>query len=331
VNVFLVVAASLPCVAIVRHVRSRLAHDRSAASLPWTFLFGAMSTVVVLALAPLLSRPLEPDSNAYSGGLFQAFVSASLPEEAVKLLVLSLAVARGVVRDRRSGLAHGLAASLGFAAVEMALFAGTKGFGATVLRSLTTLPCHGFLGCVMGRLMGDAVAGERGRRSMRAAYAFLVPVALHTAYDYPLMVLAHPDTPAHPGTWAFALLTTAAMSLLVLGAVVGMRLYREVFAHRLRSVAARPLRPRYGVEVRHAGLVAWSLIPFGGLLASVGGWLVGGILFVEAPTAEIAPNFGRAATALCAFGGALVCFGLAVGVRGLRARRRARQIHAAGA
>jgi len=58
---------------------------------------------------------------------------------------------------------------------------------------------------------------------------------------------------------------------------------------------------------------------------------VGGILFVQAPLPESEPSVGRAATALCAFGAALLCFGFALGVRGLRARRKARLLQAAAA
>lgn len=329
-SLLILTIASLPSLAIFHVHRRRLGSDSAGRNLSWSFLLGALSTAIVLAAAPLLAPPGVIGSSAYARGLFQALVSAAIPEELVKLLVLAVAVATGCVRDRRSGLAHGLAAALGFAAVEMMLFAGVTGLPATALRAVTTLPCHAFLGCLMGRLMADAFCGERVRLR-RAALAFLAPVLIHGAYDFPLMVLANEDSPARPGTWSFAFLAILSTSMLVGSALVAARLHRDAFRPRLRSVAARPLRLRHGMTARRAGLVAWALIPIGVLLASVGGAIVGSLLFVDLSSVPSIPNAGTATTVLWTGGGALVCFGLAVGIRGLRTRHTARQLLAARA
>jgi RsiW-degrading membrane proteinase PrsW (M82 family) len=317
VNAILALLAGLPSVLVVRHVRARLEPDPAARSLWSTFVLGALSTGIVLALAPLLTPPIVPSSAPYLAGLLQAIVSAALPEESVKLLVVGFAVARGRVHDRRSGLAHGLAASLGFAAVEMVLFASLKGIGTTALRTFTTLPCHAFLGCVMGSVLGGA---GRTPGARRLCAALLLPVALHGAYDFPLMVLARESTPARPGTWSFATLTALGSAMVVLGAIAASCLYRDVFP-RVASVAARSTPLPEARSAQRAGWVARTLIPLGMLLASAGSWIVGSLFFVGLPSADLSPTAGRATTALWAVGAALLCFGLAFGMRGLRARR----------
>jgi hypothetical protein len=325
VNALVVLFASLPSMAVVRHVRGRLGADPAADSLWWTFVLGGLTTALILAAAPLLAPAFVTTSGAYAAGFSQAMVSAAIPEEVVKFIVIGLAVARGAVRDRRTGLAHGLAASMGFAAVEMVVFAGFKGMGAVVVRTLTTLPCHAFLGCLMGSLVGDAVLARRFQ-AVRAAAALVVAVTLHGAYDFPLMVLGRPDAPP-PGTWAFALLTASATTTLILGTLLAARLYGKAFAPRLRNVAARPTPARGRMRAHHAGIVAWSLIPLGVLLASVGGWIVGGLLSVDISAAS-APNVERAATLLWAVGASLLGVGFAFGIHGLRARHTARRVAA---
>ncbi len=314
-NAILALAAGLPSLMVVRHVRARLEPDRAAQSIWSTFLLGALSTGIVLALAPLLSRPLVPSASPYLAGFVQATFAAALPEESVKLLVVGLAVVWGRAHDRRSGLAHGLAASLGFAAVEMVLFASLQGFGTTALRTVTTLPCHAFLGCVMGSLLAGA-----GRRpgARRVCAAFLVPVVLHVAYDFPLMVLGMDGTPAAPGTWAFATLTVLGSATLVLGAVAAWSLYRDVFPRVAPTVAPTTAPSATGLR---RGLAARVLIPVGVLLASAGSFLVASLVVAGLPAADLSPIAGRATTALWALGAALVCFGVAFGMRGLRARR----------
>lgn len=306
--------AALPCGLVVHHVRARLEPDAAARTLWTTFVLGALSTGGVLAFAALVPASLLQDPSPYRGGLVQAIVSAALPEEGVKFLVVALAVRTGRVRDRRSGLAHGLAAALGFAAVEMVLFASLKGFGTTALRTVTTLPCHAFLGCVMGSVLGGA---GRSPGVRRAGAAFLVPAVLHAAYDFPLMVLARPDTPARPGTWAFATLTLLGSATVVLGAIAGWCLYRDAFP---RAAADAPPRPATAPS-RRPSLVARVLVPLGVLLASAGTWTLGGLASAGLPSADLSPAAGRANAALWAAGAALVCFGLALGMRGLRARR----------
>lgn len=312
-SAILALAAGLPSWLAVRHVRARLEPDPAARTLGRTFLLGAVAAGIVLALAPLLAAPAGATASVWVASLRQATLSAALPEETAKLLALALVLRTGCVADRRSGLAHGLAAALGFAAIEMALFASLKGLGTAALRTVTTLPCHAFLGCVMGSIL--AARGPRPGAG-RVAGAFVAPVLLHAAYDFPLMVLSSDGTPAAPGTWAFATLTVLAAATLVLGGVAGWSLYRDAFPAAAAPADRRPLRPA-------PGLLARTLIPAGVVLASAGSWLGTSLVVVGLPSADLSAGTGRTATAVGALAAALVAFGLALGLRGLRVRRAA--------
>jgi protease prsW family protein len=312
-------AGCLSCLYLLRRVRARLGDEPVHAAIWATFALGALSTAIVFAYAPLLAIPLEGPLGPWARGLGDAFLLAAVPEETAKFLVVTaFATAWGCVRGRRSGVAHGLAASLGFAVVEMTVFATRCGPGAVALRVLTTLPCHASVGVLMGWLVGESVSAG-SVRPVRFGLALALPVALHGTYDFPLMVLARAGGAASPGTPAFPLLVALGTVVLVGLNVVAIRVYRSVFPHVSRDgVQERAVRALEFAFRR--GAVAWALIPLGGAMASVGGWVVGSLLFVRAPSVDAMPAARPVVTALYAVGAALICFGLAFGFRGIRAR-----------
>ena len=309
----------LPCLVLLRRVRARLGVDPAHAAVWATFALGALSTAIVFAYAPLLAIPLEGPMGPWARGLGDAFLLAAIPEETAKFLVVTaFATAWGCVRDRRTGIVHGLAASLGFAVVEMTVFATRCAPHAVALRVLTTLPCHASVGMIMGYLVGESVAAG-SVRPVRLLLALAVPMAVHGAYDFPLMVLSRAGSAASPGSAAFPVLVALGTIVLVGLNVVAIRVYRSVFPHVARGGplerAARLLEFAF-----RRGAIAWALIPLGGAMASVGGWIVGSLLFSRAPAVDAMPAARPVVTALYAAGAALICFGLAFGFRGIRAR-----------
>lgn len=316
-------AGCLSCLFALRRVRARLPVDRAHSALWATFALGALATTIVFAYAPLLSIPLQGQLGAWARGLGDAFLLAAVPEETAKFLVVTaFATAWGCVRDRRTGVAHGLAASLGFAVVEMTVFATRCGPGAVALRVLTTLPCHASVGVLMGWLVGESVAAG-SVRPVRFVLALAVPILLHGAYDFPLMVLARAGAGASPGTAAFPVLVAFGTVVLVGLTVVALRVYRSVFPHESASGSAQDLALRFIEFAFRRGAVAWALIPLGGTMASAGGWIVGSLLFARVPSVDALPSARPVVTGLYAVGAALICFGLAFGFRGIRARTAA--------
>lgn len=308
----------LPCLVLIRRVRARLGADAAHAAVWATFALGALSTAIVFAYAPLLAIPLEGPMSAWRRGLGDAFLLAAIPEEAAKFLVVTaFATAWGCVRDRRTGIVHGIAASLGFAVVEMTVFATRCGPGAVALRVLTTLPCHASVGVMMGYLVGESVAAG-SVRPFRLFLALAVPVAVHGAYDFPLMVLARAGELASPGTAMFPALVALGTVVLVGLNVVAIRIYRGAFPHVARG-GAQERAVRLLEFAFRRGAVAWALVPLGGAMASVGGWIVGSLLFARGPEVDALPAARPIVSALYSVGAALICFGLAFGFRGIRA------------
>jgi len=331
VNALGALAAALPCVLLAWHVGRRL-HGRAAARAVWTtFLFGALSTLFVFAVAARGALTFSAPLPLYMRALVDAFGRAALPEEAAKLVaVVGFAVARGHVWDRRTGVAHGLAASAGFAAVEMVLATLVSGPGAALLRIVTALPCHFMAGIAMGAFVGDAV-WDASVRYRRMTMAFCVPVLLHGAYDYPLMVLAQAARArVDLGVTELAALAAAGALVLVGGVVGARRVYQSVFPQS-RGGSLRDRAVGLADRLLRSRSVAWALVPVGGLLASAGGWLVGSLLFFPVRMPSPPANAAAAVSALYAVGAALICFGLAFAFRGLRARRRVLRLAAAAA
>jgi hypothetical protein len=320
-NLPALLAASLPCLLLTQHAQSRLASATGRGRSVWaTFLLGAVSTGIVLAVAPALGAGALLPASVYGLGLEAALLRAAIPEEAAKFLVLAgFAAAWGHVRDVRSGVAHGLAASLGFASVEMVLFAAQGGMESAVLRTFTAVPCHALLGVLMGWYAGRAAAA-RAMRKRYVAAALGVPVLVHCGYDFPLMVLARANRDGVPiGTLEVLALATVGTGTLVVGALAAFRVYRASFP---RVSNARSVRWSfaYAAHALGSGVVAWFLIPVGGVVASTGAWIVGSLLFVEMPGLESVPNARAAVAALYAVGASLMCFGLAFAFRGIWTR-----------
>lgn len=321
-NLLALFAACVPCVAVAAHVRSRLlAANGSARGLWRTFLLGALSTLAVLAAAPVLEQGSIFPGGTYGRAVEAALLRAALPEESAKFLVLVLfAVRFGHVTDKRTGVAHGIVASLGFAGVETALYTAEGGLASAAIRTCTTLPCHAVLGAMMGWYVGRAVSSAvPGRRALASGLA--VPALVHFGYDFPLMAFLgmHGErvVPTPAETIFLSLLVTITLAS---AAIAGLRLYRSSFP-RPRRGADVVWSFAYAAPAMGTGLVASLLIPVGGIVASAGAWIVGSLLFVDMPHIDALPNARTAVATTYALGAALLCFGLSFAFRGIRARR----------
>src|ERR1051326_3664445 len=89
------------------------------------------------------------------------------------------------------GIVYGAVASLGFASLENFLYVAgdDHSLRVAVLRAFTAVPGHAFMGAVMGYFAGQARFGLAEKRVLNWTWAFAVPVALHTLYDFPALTL----------------------------------------------------------------------------------------------------------------------------------------------
>jgi RsiW-degrading membrane proteinase PrsW (M82 family) len=201
-----------------------------------TFALGVLSVIPVLMVALPIAMLVE---NLPSGVLYataSAFLVAAMPEEYFKYRVVKAYSANHSEFDEpMDGLVYGVAASLGFAALENVLYVLDGGLSVAIARALTSIPCHAGLGAIMGYYVGLAkFAPEHERRSLLWR-AYWVPVLLHGLYDFPLMLIAEPNFDESTGV--VLALAGAAIFVLALTWIWAVRLARKLRnAQRRRPV-----------------------------------------------------------------------------------------------
>jgi RsiW-degrading membrane proteinase PrsW (M82 family) len=137
---------------------------------------------VAKAALPLLNLP--PLANAFAA----AAGVAALPEEAVKLAAVLIALSHVDARRMRDVILLSLAAAMGFAAMENFLYVvGTESWGfRAALRAGTSIPGHALDGLAMGSFLTLARVAKQGR-NLYFCLSLLAPTCLHAAYDFPLL------------------------------------------------------------------------------------------------------------------------------------------------
>jgi RsiW-degrading membrane proteinase PrsW (M82 family) len=267
------------------------------------FAIGAVSAIAALGcelglqyLLQLGRLPPIAESAA------KAVAVAAIPEESIKFFVLVSLASRHVdVRRLQDIVILALAVSLGFAALENFFYViSVGGWKVTAaVRAITAIPGHGIDGLAMGALL-IAASLNGNARPWRFQYALLVPIALHAAYDFPLMAMQKSiGSDWFIGAW---------LVVLALSSILVIRLCNRVLP---RAVEADRVSGCDGESVETTDrLIA------GGIVALVGGPLLGGIVFY-------AHGYGAGAAAAMILGIFPVAFGIDAIRTGLK-RRRAR-------
>ena len=182
----------------------------------WTaFLLGAASiSLLGVARAPFCacSHPRNP----WVAQALHSVFGVALPEETVKILVIvAVSARRRPFADPMDTVVYGAAAGLGFAAYENLAYLvqhAEMWRALAALRSVLTVPFHGALGIIAGAYLaigrsGTALGAHRHHRDWaRISSRILIlfaPLALHAAFDFPLLTLQqNPDIDPprlHPG------------------------------------------------------------------------------------------------------------------------------------
>jgi protease PrsW len=169
----------------------------------WTaFLLGAASiSLLGLLRAPFFSI-LPAAENPWIAQGMHSLLGVALPEETVKLLVIiAVSARRRPFANPMDTVVYGASAGLGFAAYENLAYLvqhADMWQSLAALRSILTVPFHGALGIIAGAYLaiarsGTALGAHRYHRDWaRFSNRVLVlaaPVALHAAFDFPLLTL----------------------------------------------------------------------------------------------------------------------------------------------
>jgi RsiW-degrading membrane proteinase PrsW (M82 family) len=208
----------------------------------WTaFLLGAASiSLLGAARAPFMSLLSITENPALTLAL-RAIFGIAAPEEMVKVLVIvAVSWRRRRFADPMETVVYGAAAGLGFAAYENLAYLvqhPDMWRSLAVLRSVLTVPFHGALGVIAGAYLaiarsGTALGAHRHHRdwarvSTRAAI-LLVPLLLHSGFDFPLLTLQE-----YPDIGGYARVRLECISMLIgFGSIAfAVRLVRRVGRH----------------------------------------------------------------------------------------------------
>ena len=148
------------------------------------FFISAALGLLAVAPAAIVQTLLPPLETGYASLLTYAFLVTAGIEEGSKFLVLRMFRKR--IGPPSEGATAGIAASLGFAFFETAVYASSNPLIA-LLRAATAAPIHAACGAWIGR------AAQAPRLfSARTILGIIPALAVHGAYDLTLFVTGFP-------------------------------------------------------------------------------------------------------------------------------------------
>jgi RsiW-degrading membrane proteinase PrsW (M82 family) len=252
------------------------------------FVLGAASiSLLGIARAPFAAILAVPENPWMTQALRSVFGVAA-PEEIVKVLVIvvvSAVARRRTFADPMDTVVYGAAAGLGFAAYENLAYLvqhADMWRSLAALRSVLTVPFHGALGIIAGAYIaiaraGTALGANRHHRDWArissGSMVLFAPVALHAAFDFPLLTLQrNPDLDSSTRL----LLGTASVVIGFSSIGFAIRLVRRVGRHHApRTDIARErlsqLRRIWALLVAGGG-AGFAGVAF--LLTSIHHWFV---------------------------------------------------------
>ena len=180
----LLASALIPAFFLLWYLCSRDANPEPPTVVIRTFLLGAVVTLPIIPLAWGLEELGRAAMGMWPKALVGGFLGAAIPEELFKFLVLRGWVWRQKEFDEpMDGIVYGAAASLGFAALENALYVSGGGFGVATLRAVTAVPGHAITGVVMGYFAGRARFAPEGSQLGLLCKGVGAAILLHGLYD----------------------------------------------------------------------------------------------------------------------------------------------------
>jgi RsiW-degrading membrane proteinase PrsW (M82 family) len=209
---------------------------------PWrviwiTFGLGIAMVAPVLALELTVFRDASIP-NPYLAGLVKGFWGAAVPEELLKFLVVAGYCMRHKAFDERmDGMVYGAVASLGFATMENILYVTGADLPLALSRALTAVPCHAFLGAIMGFYIGQARFDSKSR-GRYLALGLGLALILHGLYDFPLLTIRELDLAGQKRTTPEMLIVVAlnglSVAVLLVNGLLAIKLLRSLRTSQLR-------------------------------------------------------------------------------------------------
>jgi RsiW-degrading membrane proteinase PrsW (M82 family) len=276
-EIVILVVATVPALLLVRWFWGR-DQDRVSASLVWeAFFVGACSGIPVVAAVKLAKLDFSYGYHPVAGALLEAFLTAGIPEELVKLIVIVVIMGRQIDRQfPHDFIVLGAAVSGGFAALEnlgYILLSGNS-FLVALTRALLSVPMHIFMGVILG---SGLALRELGRDRIWLLSAIALPIAFHGIFDFPLMLAENPSTTPN-APWHYLANPRISMSVVLLAGAAAALLSAFVLRHDLRPTG-RAASDETSASPQIMALEKWGWFLLGFvLLAGATFLIVGAIL-----------------------------------------------------
>jgi RsiW-degrading membrane proteinase PrsW (M82 family) len=183
------VLAIAPALLLLWYFTSRDLYPEPRKLIWLTFGLGFCAAAPAALIGELLFFPLaDLAPNAWTSAFIISFPIVGGIEELSKFAVLYFVCRKWNDFDEpMDGLVYGVCASLGFAAIENWSYVYQSGLETALWRAVSAVPFHAMAGVIMGYYFGLAHFVPNKRRYYYAL-ALAVPILLHGAYDYPLIL-----------------------------------------------------------------------------------------------------------------------------------------------
>ncbi len=183
------VLAIAPALLLLWYFTSRDLYPEPRRLIWFTFALGFGAAAPAALIGEILFFPLaDLATNPWMAAFIISFPIVGGIEELSKFAVLYLFCRTWNDFDEpMDGLVYGVCASLGFAAIENWSYVYQSGLETALWRAVSAVPFHAMAGVIMGYYFGLAHFVPNKRRYYYIL-ALAVPILLHGAYDYPLIL-----------------------------------------------------------------------------------------------------------------------------------------------
>ena len=194
----LFIVAALPALLLLGFIYYRDRKEKPPVKLMILLLAAGAATTVPAAIVEFVGQAfVMGDSDDFGLRLLIfCFLIVGVTEELGKYLVtVCITWKSKEMQHSYDGVIYAVCSSLGFAILENVLYVYQGGILTGIMRAFTAIPLHCTVGVVMGALYAkareEAYAGDRGGMIGYMAWAYLVPVCIHGAYDYAIMAASY--------------------------------------------------------------------------------------------------------------------------------------------
>ena len=177
-------------------------HDHEHDKEPWGLLMkcffgGVLSTLLSLVFSAPLSL-ISFNGNIVSS-FYEAFFTASIPEELAKWIMLHLIVRKSThFNQYYDGIIYAVFVSMGFALLENIIYVMEGGIDTAIIRAVFAVPGHMLDAVLMGYFYSLAKFESGNQRNRHVVLSLFAPIIAHGVYDF-ILIYVSGISKLHPG------------------------------------------------------------------------------------------------------------------------------------